>query len=443
MLYCFLDTNIFHEFKPITEIDWVNELGASKVCLVVTSIVVKELDKHKGGNNRRLKKKARKWTAFLENLDVGTDNEIRQNVTLRLDLSEPTDDTFNEYNLSASVADDRLLAKAIECAAQHTADKVAVVSDDSAVRLKARGYRLCVPTLTEENRLEHEPDPVMQELNELRIENTRLQNTQPKLQLGFRDSTGTLVNFLKASNDFSKSLISESELEDLLQTERDKSQYVPIAQTIDNDQLPVFSTLGTFRKTVTNSQIDEYYRNVDDFLERYREYLVDISLARVFPHRSILLNLVLMNEGSIPAQNVEIRLDVEGSSKVLLQVPEAPPYEPSPPAKPEPRSLFDFGAYDRNLLSYLGHGIHGNNIDLGPPWEEWTREEDSSGLSWYEYGIKKIQHHRSRDMEPLYLYLNECDKFPVTVSVKYEVTADNLVDMLTGDLTVIVNQSAP
>lgn len=314
MLYCFLDTNIFHEFRPITEIHWLKELGAVKVCLVVTSIVVQELDRHKGGHNNRLKKKARKWTAFLENLEVGSDNEISKNVTLRLDLSEPKVDTFNEYNLSASVADDRLLAKAIEFAKLKKAHNVAVVSDDSAVRLKARGHNLNVPLLSEDNRLEHEPDPVMQELNELRIENSRLQNSQPKLQFGIRSSTGKPVNFVHTSNDFSKSLISESELDDLLQTERDKSQYVSKAQPIDDDQLPAFATLATFRKTVTNSQIDEYYRNVDDFLERYREYLVDNSLANVFPHRSVRLNLVLMNSGSIPAQNVEIRL---GSVDIL------------------------------------------------------------------------------------------------------------------------------
>ena len=43
MLYCFLDTNIFIEFKDITEIDWLAELSCSEVCLMVTSVVVSEL----------------------------------------------------------------------------------------------------------------------------------------------------------------------------------------------------------------------------------------------------------------------------------------------------------------------------------------------------------------------------------------------------------------
>lgn len=440
MLFCFLDTNVIHEFKPITEINWVKEMGTSEVCLVVTSVVVQELDKHKSGNNSRLKKKSRKWTAFLENLDVGNDNEIRENVHLRLDLSEPKDGTFDEYNLSASVADDRLLAKALEFATRNKADKVAVVSDDSAVRLKARGHTLIVPTLSEDNRLEHEPDPVTKELNELRIENQRLQNTQPKLQIGFRDSNGKLVNCLHTSNDFSRSLISEAELDDLIEGKCENLQSMREDRPIANDRLSLFTGSALTAKIVTSSQIEEYNRKLEEYPGHLRKHLLDKSIANVFPHRSVELNLVLTNDGSIPAQNVEIRLDVEGSTKVLLQVPEAPLYEPSPPAKPEPRSLFDFDQYNRTVLPFLGHGIHGNNTDLGPPWEEWARETDSSGAAWFGYGIAKLSHHRSCEIEVIYLMFYKDNDFPKIVTIEYEVTADNMANMLAGHLTVVVSK---
>lgn len=443
MLYCFLDTNIFLEFKPITEINWLKELDASKVCLIVTSVVVQELDNHKSGNNSRLKKKARKWTAFLEKLDVGSDNAIRQNVTLRLDLSEPNVDTFADYNLSASVADDRLLAKIIEFAKRNEAHNVVVVSDDSAVHLKARGQNLSDSKLSEENRLEHESDPIKKELNELRIENARLRNTQPKLQLGFRDATSKLRNFVRTWNDFSKSHISESELDDFLQNERDRLQFVRKEQPIDNDHFSVISTFAVFQKIVTNGQIDEYYRNVDEYLERYRGYLIDKSLASVFPHRSIELNFALTNAGSIPAQNVEIRLDMVGCTEVLIHLPEVPTYKPTPPAKPEPRSPLDINQFLPSSFTALNYGILDYDTDLGPSLEEWTQESNSSGQNWYEYRIKKLKHHRSRDLEPLYLWFQECDEFPVKVGIQYEVTSDNMVDMLTGSLTVLVAQSAP
>ena len=143
----------------------------------------------------------------------------------------------------------------------------------------------------------------------------------------------------------------------MIQTERDRLQYVREEQPIKNDRLSVFAASALFSKAVTGSQIDEYYRKLDvEYLEQNRKHLLDKSFAHVFPHRSIELSFVLKNEGSNPAQNVEIRLDVVGSAEVLIYVPEVPPYEPSPPAKPIPRSPLDINAYIPGALSYLGHG---------------------------------------------------------------------------------------
>ena len=151
--------------------------------------------------------------------------------------------------LSKGIPDDVLIAKAVEYTIQNQSDTVAVLSDDSAVRLKARGYELSVPTLSADYRLEHEPDPLVLENRKLHVENMRLQNSQPKLQLGFRDSTGNLVSFSHASNDFALSLISEAELDDLIQTERDWLQYVREEQPIKSDRLSVFAALRAILKS--------------------------------------------------------------------------------------------------------------------------------------------------------------------------------------------------
>ena len=401
MLYCYLDTNIFHEFKPITEIDWLQELDTSEVCLLVTSIVVQELDKHKAGNNNRLKKKARKWIAFLEGLDDRTDNELRQNVALRFDLSEPKDGTFNECNLSASVADDRLLAKALEFATQNKSDKVAVVSEDAAVRLKARGYDLYVPTLSEVYRLDQEADPLVQENRELKNKLLKLENSQPKLLLGFRDSMGDIAKVLHISNSFAHQLLGDAELNILIQKKRDKLEYVEERKPIDQSYASSVVDLSVFRKTITQSQIDKYNEEVEEYLQDYRDYRLQESRVSVFPHQSIDLDPVLQNEGATPARNVEVRLFVHGSSEidVLAEVPKLSPFEPRPPVRPEPRSLFAIDPVFARDLSFFSPGLNGTDIDFGPPWEEWTHETNNSGLHWHEYGIKKLQHHRSRDLE--------------------------------------------
>ncbi len=440
MLYCFLDTNIFLEFKPIKDIKWLKVLGTSEVCLVVTSVVIRELDKHKASNSNRLRKRARNTIGFLKSLDRRADNEVRPNVTLRFDLTEPTRQTLDRHNLSVDVKDDLLVAKALEFKSFHRTERVAIVTDDTVVQFKAEGYDLDTPILSEDYRSPREIDPLEKKNRELNNELQKLHNTQPKLQLEFRDSNGQLVRLLHASNDFSRSLISEAELDAVIELKCINLLPMREDRAIANDRLSAFTVSAFTAKVITSSQIEKYNRELEEYPEHYRQYLLDKSLAHVFPYRSVQLNLVLKNEGSVPAQNVEMRLDIQGSSKVLLRVPEVPPYEPTPPAKPEPRSLLDIDYSASGSLAALRYGIHGNDIDIGPPWEEWTRETDNSGSVWYEYGLQKLQHHRSRDIEKIYLMFDKIVDFPLTVNIEYEVTADNMVDMLAGSLTVVVNK---
>ncbi|MCY3978653.1 MAG: PIN domain-containing protein [Chloroflexi bacterium] len=443
MLYCFLDTNIFLEFKQIKDIKWLIALGTAEVCLVVTSVVLRELDKHKTGNSNRLRRRARNTISFFKSLDRRADNEIRPNVTLRFDLTEPKRLTLEKHNLSADVNDDLLIAKALEFRSLQDSEGVAIVTDDTVVQFKAEGYGLDVPVLSEKNRLPHEINPLEQENRELKNELLKLQHSQPKLQLGFRDSDGNLVTFLHASNDFSQSLISKAELDALIELKCINLPPMREERPITNDRLLASPVSALTAKVVTSSQIEEYNRKLEEYPKHLREFLLEKSLANVFPHRSVRLNLVLINEGSVPAQNVEIRLNHQDTFKVLPQVPEVPPYEPSPPAKPEPRSRFDFDSSLTGSLAALTYGIHGNDIDLGPLWEEWTRETDNSGSVWYEYGIAKLQHHRSQDIETLHLMFGEHDDYPITATVDYEVTADNMVEILTGSLTVVVKKEPP
>ena len=148
------------------------------------SVVIRELDKHKSNPRRRKRNRAKAALTFLENADVQGISEIRENVSLHFARAEPKQAMLEANNLSTSVPDDLLIACAIEYATDNKAHTVAVVSGDYGVRLKARGYNLCVPIL-DDFRLDSEPDPLVIENQELRVENTRLQNSQPSYNLGF------------------------------------------------------------------------------------------------------------------------------------------------------------------------------------------------------------------------------------------------------------------
>ncbi len=47
IVYAFLDTNFFIHYTSFREVEWLKELAAKKVCLVVAPTVHRELDKLK------------------------------------------------------------------------------------------------------------------------------------------------------------------------------------------------------------------------------------------------------------------------------------------------------------------------------------------------------------------------------------------------------------
>ena len=436
MLYCYLDTNIFHEFKPITEINWVKELGTSEVCLVVTSIVVQELDKHKSGGNNRLKKRAKKWTAFLETLDITIDNEIRQNVTLRLDLAEPKDGTFDKHNLSTSVADDRLLAKALEFEMPNEGDIVAVVSYDSAVRLKARGYNLVVPTLSEDYRLEYEPDPVMQELKELRIENQRLQNTQPTLKIGFLSDDATISHIKHVSLRFMEDLISNEEIEAKLKQKFKELKYRP--QTFTDKTSPLYGT-PLPDPFVTAADIEEYNAALRSWLNLdYRNYLIEDSLYWTFENQSIDIALALENSGSVPAENIEIVLQISDCRKVFNE----PPLCPSQPISSKPDSPQSV-AHSRILESSFSKAFRAarQSFESGvQPSVKHRFTIDNVGMKQVSLSLQKLMHHRTINLEEYFLIVDRPNRFPHCVTIEYEVIAENMIDRVTGELKIIINE---
>ncbi len=438
MLYCFLDTNIFLEFKPMTEIKWLKELSTTKVCLIITSVVVRELDEHKRGNSNRLRKRAQKALVFIENLNRESYTEISPNVTLRRDLAEPKRDTFDDNNLSPYVADDVLIAKAIEFENQNKTANVAVLSEDRAVRLKADGYNLAVPKLSRDYRLEHEPDPLVKENRELRNENFRLQNTQPKLRLGFLEADGKVVKHLHSSVHFEENLISESQLNQKIKDKQNELKY-PRKRTGSKTGIFAldYDTLG-----VSKEQVDVYREQVREYLAgSYRSYVYQNSLFRVFRISAVKVPLYLENSGSFPAQGIEILLKIKDARVVLPGSPAQFDY-PQAPMYPSPVPIMS-----SSLSSYMIGGrteFNSNRVNvLGIESDLWNVEDNdvSDGYLVRCY-LSKLNHNKTIDLDELYLIVDEPENASAktSITIEFEIIAENVIDKLAKQLVVIINE---
>jgi hypothetical protein len=186
--HVFLDTNTLLHYKRPDQIDWPAFLGADAVMLVVTPALIDELEAQKASTNRSRKLKERanasiRWIA--QYIECEEPIELRPGVKLLFVRESPIID-FAAHRLSHTVADDQLIASALQFK-RETGAQIVFVSNDTGLRMKLppRGLKGTVPP--EDARLPEEMDELEKEMAELRRELARHQSRRPKLLLTFQD----------------------------------------------------------------------------------------------------------------------------------------------------------------------------------------------------------------------------------------------------------------
>jgi hypothetical protein len=89
--FAFLDTNTFLHYKALEEIDWRVVLDCGEVTLVVSQVVIRDLNLRKdGGGKKRIKERA---ASALKKLGAvvrqGQHETIRKGVELRFRNNDP------------------------------------------------------------------------------------------------------------------------------------------------------------------------------------------------------------------------------------------------------------------------------------------------------------------------------------------------------------------
>jgi hypothetical protein len=115
MLHVFPDTNTFLHFNQLDQIDWPTLLCGHRVTMVITPIIIRELEEQKVKNPvRKLRERAAGRIRWLgERIEATEPAEIRPNVSLIFVRHSPTLD-FTERRLSVHIADDQLIATVLE-----------------------------------------------------------------------------------------------------------------------------------------------------------------------------------------------------------------------------------------------------------------------------------------------------------------------------------------
>jgi predicted ribonuclease YlaK len=193
MKYLFLDTNIFLHFRYYTEINWNQIIGDGEYTIVVTSMVIDELDNKKYDVNRKISKRAKQM--LIRFLEISNESQ-RENFPVVIDSTRPKEITFIENNLKNSTQDDNILASIIEFDIGEMDEKY-LISNDTGPKLKAKSLNIKAPNISEIFLLEVEIDETEKELKNLKREFTEFKNTIPKVTLTFDNSEEFLKCNLK------------------------------------------------------------------------------------------------------------------------------------------------------------------------------------------------------------------------------------------------------
>lgn len=186
MLLLVVDTNLFHEFRALENLPWVDLGEKNEIVLVVSEEVQTELDEHKKSSRGRLRRSAVKWTKrFREMLITGAEHYVIQEADPRIVLV--LDDTgvgLENYNtLDLGNADDRLVAIAKSIADTRYDAAVTLFPDDTRPLRKAKALGVRILPIPDEWRREPERTDEDKERDQLKAEVERLRLQEPRLVL--------------------------------------------------------------------------------------------------------------------------------------------------------------------------------------------------------------------------------------------------------------------
>jgi hypothetical protein len=309
----FLDTMIYLHFKPVEDIDWLDLLGTDYVRILVPKITSSELDKHKDSHAKsKVKSRARSMLQRLEATAVGGPHELRKGVTLERFTRRPQFD-FAEYDLDSSRNDDQLVASALEFKRSHPEAEVIVISGDATARLTAMDVGLKAMALPEEHQVRHEIDPAEEEIRQLRAEISRLQQTYPKLSLGFQRSEPRHLLHV--------TLASLPEIEVYVQRElaKVKAQYPVLSSKTPSVPANGFDIALMTERAPSPREFDRYNSERQPFFDAYEQHLRTTWDSFARQSMSFPFTLEVSNDGTAVATDVDVFTHFPDEVEVMEQ----------------------------------------------------------------------------------------------------------------------------
>lgn len=442
-LYVFLDTNIFLHYKSFDQIRWTEVFGTSRVILVITPIVIRELDERKDQHKlSAIRDRARTALKKIEQSSLDpTNTQLRDGVELEY-AKEPTVD-FEHYSLRREISDDHLIASCLTYDESELDRDLVLVSGDTGPRLKARQHGFKALPLPDRYELPSALDAVEKEKKQLQRRIQQLENRFPKLGLAFADGENQLKTAVQQPFTMSeeekerqisniKYKHSKQSIPSKSESEQSQSSLLSWAQapSIASQFAGNLNEIPPNEIQRYNSELDQFYYDYETFLQKYVQ-------NRNLQRRTICLDIRLFNQGTAPSKDIDVFMHFpDGFDLYDEDTKPQTPERPDPPTSPRNRSEMMYPLSNFRDWSHLPRTtpyvpIQGN---VSSP------EIKKSNSYEVSYEVQSLKQHMDEPCEPLYVSFNSFESVK-SFGIEYRINAADLPDEVTGTLHVVVARS--
>jgi hypothetical protein len=335
-LVLFVDTNVFIQCKDLSELPWNEISKGSDVVILVPRAVQIEIDNLKQDGRSRRMKRARKASSLFRSVIASSPciAEIRE-ATPRVEL------TFAPAELSAGdearrdndsmTPDNKIAREALSYRGQHGDCDVRLLTGDTNLMLTARHCDLPFVAVEDSWLLPPEPDERDMALSEILRRLKTLEEDFPSIVVEVQKESGETTESISMEIERFPALTAE-ETEHLVEEVRARNPIAEVAiaprrqaSELSQYQALVSSALDGFGLTKrfvppTESQAKDYRDSkYPEWIEAVRRKFEEAPRILGLASRRRLVQLILTNSGSRPAENVVVSFRALGG--LLLDPP--------------------------------------------------------------------------------------------------------------------------
>lgn len=431
----FLDTNFLIHFKSFVGINWKESFTYDSLTLIISSQVIKELDKHKYSSTIEIARKAQSVLKKIEKLTLNQNPvQIASQIQLQILYQHPKDKTFKTYSLDIKDCDDIILASIIEY--KKTVKDVSLLTNDVGPRLKAKSLGVNVYEPLSNWAVKIVKNPYLKELNSLKKENENLKARIPKLKLQFSNGE----NYIKFKK-IKKHHLNPQAIED--EINKVKEKYPKIVHDEDNSHNQSIFDMKNQNLSkplrhldpfgVSKRQEIDYNEKLEQYYSDYTKYLHDLFISRVKRSLSYELEIEIANEGNVPAENIDVNLKFpDGFELIDSEDFNDEPEPPKPPTKPSGGFPFLTSILDYHIptphspTEYLPTNVGKPNIKKGNSY-------------LVEINVASVKHNQIEKFDHMTVAYSKEESIR-SFEIKFLLQADNVPNEVSGILKVVFEE---